>query len=279
MSYRTIRFDVVDGVATITLDRPAQRNAFGDGMGDELVDAYRRCDADDDVRAVVLTGTPPAFCAGADLAGGGETFAAPSDPGRFRARALEVAAWDVRKPVIAAVNGHAIGLGLTLALQCDIRIFATDAVYGVVQARRGVLGDAYSHWTLPRIAGLSAAAEILLTGTTFDGHEAERLRICSRALPNDEVLAAAHSMARDIADHVAPLSAAASKRLLWESWTADRAAVEQLETDLHLALMGHHDSREGVLAFIERRRPEFTGSVSEEWSRVWPTPEPHADKN
>lgn len=157
MNYRTIRFDVVDGVATITLDRPAQRNAFGDGMGDELVDAYRRCDADDDVRAVVLTGTPPAFCAGADLAGGGDTFAAPSDPGRFRARALEMAAWDVRKPVIAAVNGHAIGLGLTLALQCDIRIFATDAVYGVVQARRGVLGDAYSHWTLPRIAGHSAA--------------------------------------------------------------------------------------------------------------------------
>src|SRR6476661_7904183 len=156
MTYRTILFEVADGVATITLNRPAQRNAFGDGMGDELADAYRRSDEDPTIRAVVLTGTPPAFCSGADLADGGATFR-KRDEATFSARGLEMRAWDIRKPVIAAVNGHAIGIGFTMTLQCDIRFFAADAKYGIVQVRRGVVGDGYSHWTLPRIAGMSGA--------------------------------------------------------------------------------------------------------------------------
>lgn len=263
MEYRTILFDVADGVATIALNRPAQRNAFGDGMGDELSAAFRRCDADDEIRAVVLTGTPPAFCAGADLSSGGDTFGTPG--ATFSAAALAVPAWEVRKPVIAAVNGHAIGLGFTLTLQCDIRIYAADAKYGLVQPRRGVMGDAYSHWTLPRIAGHAAAAEILLSGRTFDGAEAKELRVCSRVLPNDEVLPAAVELARDIATNVAPMSAALSKRLLWASWQMDRAAVERAETEAHLAIMGKPDAREGVMAFLERRDPVWSGSVSADW--------------
>jgi enoyl-CoA hydratase/carnithine racemase len=256
-TYRTLLFQVDGGVATITLNRPRQRNAVGDGMAEELADAYRWCDRAETVRAVVLTGTPPAFCAGADLAAGEDTFTRPG-PG-FSAAGTDVPAWAVGKPVIAAVNGHAIGLGLTLALQCDIRIFAADARYGVVQVRRGMVGDAYSHWVLPRLVGLSNAAEILLTGATFDGHRAVELGLGSRVLDADRVLPAALEMARDIAVHAAPASVAASKALLWESFDLDRAGVGARETEIHLELMGRDDAREGVRAFIERRPPRWTG--------------------
>jgi enoyl-CoA hydratase/carnithine racemase len=258
----TVLFEVADGVATITLHRPEVRNAFGAGMGEALADAYRRCDTDDAIRAVVLTGTPPAFCAGADMSTRGSTFAKRDDT-TFSAAAVSMPAWEVRKPVIAAVNGHAIGVGFTLALQCDIRFFAADAKYGIVQVRRGVMGDAYSHWTLPRIAGMSAAAEILLTGRMFDGHEAFALGVCSRVLPNDEVLPAALELARDIAANAAPLSVAFSKRLLWESWSLTPADVEARETAHHHTLMGHPDAREGVEAFLEQRPPRWRGRSSD----------------
>ncbi len=255
----TVRFEANDGVATITLHRPEVRNAFGAGMAQALHDALVRCDRDDAIRTVVITGTPPAFCAGADLSAGGSTFGATDV--NFSAAALPMPVWKVRKLVIAAVNGHAIGVGLTIALQCDVRIFAADAKYGVVQVRRGVMGDAYSHWTLPRIAGMSAAAEILLTGRTFDGHEACAYGLCSRVLPNDEVLPAALELARDAAVNTAPLSVAYSKRLLWDSWDLTPAEVEQRETDAHHQLMGSPDATEGVVAFLERRPPHWQGRL------------------
>jgi enoyl-CoA hydratase/carnithine racemase len=256
--YRTLRLVIDGGVATITLDRPAQRNAVGDGMRDELADAYLTCERDDAVRAIVLTGAPPAFCAGADLAAGADTFAAP-DAG-FSAAGIDVPAWSLSKPVIAAVNGHAIGLGLTLALQCDIRFFAADARYGVVQVRRGVVGDAYAHWVLPRLVGIANAAEILLTGATFDGRRAVELGLGSRALDAAAVLPAALALAADIAENTAPMSVAASKRLLWESFDLDREAVGRRETEIHLALMNHDDAREGVRAFLAGRAPVWTGA-------------------
>jgi enoyl-CoA hydratase/carnithine racemase len=255
--YRTLQTTVFGGVATVTLNRPARRNAVGDGMRDELADAYRRCDAADDVRVIVLTGTPPAFCSGADLTAGESTFAAPE--AGFSAAGLDVPAFTLNKPVIAAVNGHAIGLGLTLALQCDVRIFAADATYGVVQVRRGVVGDAYSHWVLPRLVGVARAAEVLLTGATFDGHRAVELGLGSRVLPADEVLPAAQALAADIATNTAPMSVAASKRLLWNAFDLDHAAVGARETEIHLALMGHDDAAEGVRAHLERRAPRWSG--------------------
>lgn len=257
-TYRTLTVSAERGVATITLNRPRQRNAVGDGMREELAEAYRRADADDAVRVVVLTGAPPAFCAGADLAAGDRTFTDPA--AGFSAAGIAVPAWSLAKPVIAAVNGHALGLGLTLALQCDIRIFAADGRYGVVQVRRGVVGDAYSHWVLPRLVGLSTAAEILLTGATFDGHRAVAMGLGSRVLPADEVLPAALDLARDIADNTAPQSVAASKRLLWQSFDLDREEVGARETDIHLELMRHDDAREGVRAFLQTRPPRWTGS-------------------
>ena len=252
-----MRVSVENSVALITLDRPQQRNAFGGGMRDELADAYLRCDADDAIRVIVLTGSPPAFCAGADLGAGEQTF---TEPGRqFSAAGLAVPAWSLDKPVIAAVNGHAIGIGLTLALQCDIRIFAAEARYGVVQTRRGMVGDAYSHWVLPRLVGLANAAEILLTGATFDGHRAVALGLGSRVLPAEQVLPAALELAHDIAVNTAPMSVAASKRLLWDSYDLDRAGVGARETEIHLRLMAHDDAREGVRALVERRDPRWTG--------------------
>ncbi len=262
MTADPVLFDVADGVATLTLNEPRKRNAFSGHMARALSDAYRRCDADDDIRAVVLTGTPPAFCAGADLSEGGATFR-KRDDASFSAAAVDVPAWQVRKPTIAAVNGHAIGVGLTLTLQCDIRIFAADATYGIVQVRRGVMGDGFSHWTLPRIAGMSGAAEILLTGRTFDGHEAKELGLCRHVLPNREVLPAAVDMARDIAVNTAPLSVAYSKQLLWRTWQCNADEVEQLETAYHHRLMGEPDAREGVLAFLERRPPRWQGKIYE----------------
>ncbi len=258
-----ITVEVDRGVALITLNRPAQRNAYRARMGEELGAAYRSCDADNDVRVVVLTGTPPAFCAGADLSRGEGTFGRPDES--FTAAAVDPPAWAVRKPVIAAVNGHAIGLGLTLALQCDIRFVAADARYGVVQVRRGVLPDAFSHWTLPRIAGLAAAAEVLLTGRTFDGHEAKELGLASRCLPADEVLPAALDLAHDIAVNVAPLSAALSKHLLWQATGLGPDDVGRLETAYHRVVMGGPDAKEGVMAFLERRDPDWTGRVPRDW--------------
>jgi enoyl-CoA hydratase/carnithine racemase len=254
VTYRTLLFEVDDGVAVITLHRPEVRNAFGGGMGEELSDAFRRCDLDDGIRAVVLTGTPPAFCAGADLTAGGDTFA-PRDEEGFSAAAVPMPPWDVRKLVIAAVNGHAIGVGFTITLQCDIRIVAAEATCGVVQVRRGVMGDGYSHWTLPRLVGQSAAAEILLTGRTFDGHQLHRMGLCSQ-----------------VADNAAPLSVAVSKRLLWDTWGRSRDEVEELETALHHHLMAHPDAREGVLSFLERRPPSWQGSPATQFPE-WPTAE------
>lgn len=254
-----VRYEVNERVAVITLDRPAQRNAFGDGMGAALAAAYRRADADDSVRCVVLTGTPPAFCAGADLTAGDTTFAGTS--AGFTAAGIDFPAWQVRKPVIAAVNGHAVGIGLTLALQCDLRIMADDARYGVVQVRRGVIGDAHSHWVLPRLIGIARSAEILLTGATFDGHRALELGIANRCVPRDDVLPTALQLARDIAINTAPLSVAASKELLWASYGLSIADVGRDETRHHIALMDHPDAREGVRAHLESRDPDWSGRL------------------
>ena len=264
MSDRDLLFESDGGVAQITLHRPERLNAFTAEMGRGLEEAYRRCDEDDDIRAVVVTGAGRAFCAGADLSRGAETFAA-QEAGSFSAAAISFPAFRVRKPVIAAVNGHAIGVGLTLALQCDVRILAREGKYGVVQVRRGVVPDAYSHWTLPRLVGLARAADILITGRTFGGDEAYDLGIASRVLPAAEVLPAALEIAADIAANVAPLSAALSKQLLWQSFALTADEVEERETALHLHLMGKADAHEGPMAYLEKRPPRWTLRVKKDW--------------
>ena len=258
-----------DGVLVATLNRPDTRNAFSGAMGRALGALYRRADVDDAIRVVVITGTPPAFCAGADFSNGSDVFE-KSDAPAFSANPVDPPAWRIRKPVIAAVNGHAIGIGFTLTLHCDIRFMALDAKYGIVQVRRGVMPDAMSHWTLPRIAGFATAADLLLTGRTFTGAEARELGVASKVLPNDEVLPHALEVAHDIAVNTAPLSVAVSKRLLWGSFAMSPDEVDRAETELHHHLMGEADSREGVMAFLERREPQWTLSADGDWPDAWP---------
>jgi enoyl-CoA hydratase/carnithine racemase len=269
MAYQDIRFELDGGVALVTLHRPEQRNAFSGTMGVELGAAYTECDRNDDVRAVVVTGAGDAFCAGADLAPRGDTFArrAESD---FSAAGIEPPAFAIRKPVIAAVNGHAVGIGLTLAMQCDVRIFALEGKYGFLHVRRGVIPDAYSHWTVPRAIGFARTADLFLTGRTFRGEEAAQLGIASRALPAAEVLPAALEVARDIAANTAPLSVALCKRLLWEGHALSVDDVGRKETALHNVVMGEPDALEGVMSFLERRAPRWQLRVSRDWPKEWP---------
>ena len=261
---------VEDGVALITLNRPDQRNAFSGAMGVELGRAYEACDADDDVRAVVLTGAGGAFCVGADFGEtGGDTFA-KQDEQSFRASPVEPPAFRIRKPVIAAVNGHAVGIGLTLPMQCDVRIFASEGKYGFLHTRRGVLPDAYAHWTVPLAIGFARTVELFLTGRRFDGAEAGRLGLAHEVLPASRVLDRALEMAQEIATSVAPLSAAVCKRLLWESRQLDADRIQEMETALHHVVMGQPDAQEGVMAFLERRDPEWKLRVSRDFPDPWP---------
>ena len=267
---RDLAVEVSHGVAVLTLNRPERLNAYTGEMGRLLGEAYQACDNDDDVRAVVLTGAGSAFCVGADFSADEEPFASRHDDAGFTASPIRPAAFEIRKPVIAAVNGHAIGIGLTIALQADIRIFAEDAKCGVVQVRRGVIPDCMSHWTIPHLAGLTAAADILLTGRRFLGAEALSLGLATSALPADSVLPRAMAVATDIAENVAPMSAALSKRLLWDTvingYTPRQVA--SLETQLHHRVMGSADAREGVAAFVEKRPPRWSTSVSAEWTEL-----------
>lgn len=255
MSDAHVVVEVTGQVAIVTLNRPEALNTFTGRMGRELGEAYAACDLDDAVRAVVVTGAGRAFCAGADLTPRGETFASPGE--EFSSSPIHPPAWDVRKPVIAAMNGHAVGIGLSLAMQCDLRLVAEDAKLGFVHVRRGVIPDVHAHWTVPRVVGLARAADLLLTGRMFRGTEAAELGLANRALPSDEILPAALEIARDIAVNTAPVSVALSKRLLWASPTLDREEVNRLETEYHRHVMGTADAREGVLAYVEKRLPNW----------------------
>lgn len=261
----SVLFEVDDeGVALITLNRPDRLNAVSGDMLERLEALYRRCDADDDVRAVVVTGAGRAFCAGADLTDAASTFDI-SGLDDFSSSAIAFPAFRIRKLVVAAVGGHAIGLGMTLAMQCDLRLFALEGKYGIVQVRRGVLGDAYSHWTVVRLVGLARAAELMLTGRTFRGEELEPLGVANRVLPAAEVLPAALEIARDNAIHAAPLSVAVSKRLLWDSLELTADQVEHRETELHKHVMTRPDAIEGPVAHVERRRPNWQLRVARDW--------------
>jgi enoyl-CoA hydratase/carnithine racemase len=253
------------GVAVITLDRPDRLNALSAVMMEQLATAYAACDADADVRVVVLTGAGRAFCSGADLQRTGGAFRGVADPDSFRSSPVRPAAFELCKPVVAAINGHAIGLGMTLALQCDLRLMADDAKWGVVQVRRGMVGDAHSHFTLVRAVGVARAAEILLGGTTFAATDALRLGVASRVLPADEVLDASLALANDMATNASPLSMALSKRILWASADgADAATIDEMERQAHLHLLGTSDAIEGGRAFVERRSPQFTSRVPDD---------------
>src|SRR3989441_11210084 len=224
MSFETLLYDVADGIATLTLNRPDRLNAVNATVIRELVAAFDRADADDGVRAVIVTGAGRAFCAGADLGGGAKTFDGRGDtPEAHRdgGGVVTLRIFDMKKPVIAAINGAAVGFGITLTLPMDVRLASTEAKIGFVFARRGVVPEACSTWFLPRVVGIAQAAEWTYTGRVFDADEALRARLVSQVVAPDALLPTARTLAREIADNTSAVSVALSRQLLWKLLGAD----------------------------------------------------------
>jgi len=270
-SFETLQYAVEDGVATITLNRPDRLNAFTPQMMHELIAAFDATDADDAVRAVIVTGAGRAYCAGADLAAGGSTFDFEK---RYGATAANTAHRDgggrvslrifrSLKPVISAVNGAAVGVGVTMQLPMDIRLASTDAKFGFVFARRGITPEAASSWFLSRVVGISTALEWCYTGRVFSAQEAlERGLVRSLHAPED-LLPAARALAREIADNAAPVSVAISRQLIWRMAGASHPMeAHKLDSRAIQSRGRSADVKEGVDAFLDKRQAHFPERVS-----------------
>jgi enoyl-CoA hydratase/carnithine racemase len=271
--FTQIRYEVADRVLTVTLDRPERLNAWTGLMQAELLAAADAWDADDDIRAVIVTGAGRAFCAGADLASGGDTFdwsdreGTPRDGGgTFTTRLFEST-----KPVIAAINGSAVGVGLTMTLPMDVRFVAQGAKLGFVFARRGIVPEAASSWFLPRLVGISRAMEWVATGRIFGADEALEAGLVRAVLAPDEVLGGARALAREIADKAAPVSVALARRLLWTGLGLSHPMEAHRADSRAMYARGRSaDAREGVTAFLEKRDAEFPDRVGDGLPDVFP---------
>jgi enoyl-CoA hydratase/carnithine racemase len=261
----TVAFSLDDaGVATVLLNRPEHRNTINAQLLHDLSDVLRNCDRTADVRVVVLSGAGPVFCTGSELSGDG-SFGGPRVEGPPPAW---LSPYQMRKPVIAAINGHAVGAGLTLAMQCDIRIVATDAKLGFPFTKLGVIGEWMGHWTAVRYLGIARAAELFFTGRLFSGMEAESWGLANVAVPAADVMSTALAMAQQIALN-APVSLAVTKRLLWEAVAADRGQSGSDEHRLLDVLLERPDAAEGVRAFLDKRPPSWLGSTATDLPN-WP---------
>jgi enoyl-CoA hydratase/carnithine racemase len=275
---REILYDVEDHVCTVTLDRPGRLNAVTSTMIEELLDAFSRADEDDRVRAVIVTGAGRAFCAGADLSGGGRTFdrgarGGAQSPGEHRDGGGRVALriFDMKKPVIAAINGPAVGFGITMTLPMDIRIASTDARIGFVFARRGVVPEACSTWFLPRLVGIARAAEWVYTGRVFGAEEARDGGLVSHLVEPDRLLATARGLAREIAANTSAISVALSRQLMWRLLGADHPMDAHRLDSRCMEWTGRSaDAYEGVSAFLEKRAPRFTLRPSADMPPFYP---------
>lgn len=261
MPYEHIRLERCGPVELVTLYRPERMNAWTWQMASELLQAFSVADADDGVRAIVVTGHGNAFCAGADLGGGSETFSGRSSEvgtvDHKQATRCAVQARQTKTPIIAAINGAAVGAGLTQTMAWDLRVAADDAKLGFVFNRRGIMPDADLLWTIPRMIGYGAAMDVLLTGRIFSGAEGKELGLINRSVPKADVLETAMAMARDIAENTAPVSVAITKRLMYDFLNRDWPEADQLQRDLFAWTGQQPDAKEGVLAFLERRAPEW----------------------
>ena len=266
MSYEQILFEVMAGVATVTLNRPEHLNAWTQTMSRELGEAMRACDADDAIRAIIVTGAGRAFCAGADLSGGDKTFARTGTRADVPSRLVEpMWPFQVRKPVIAAINGHAVGVGITYPLLADIRLIADTAKVSFAMVRRGVLPELASHLTVAQVAGFSNAADLLLTGRTISAAEAVAMGLASQLLTVAELMPRAMAIASDVAANTAPVSVALCKQLLWEGLRERIPALMAKEGRLLGWLGTQADVKEGVMSFLEKRAPKFSMRVSREF--------------
>ncbi len=294
MTTDTIDLALAERVLTITLNRPDKLNAFDRAMMGELIAAFERADADDEVRAVIVTGAGRAFCAGADLSQGGRTFdyAARADRPDLRqalagsaSGGVDLGAEAVRdgggrvalrifeclKPVIAAVNGPAVGIGATMLLPMDIRLASASARFGFVFSRRGIVPEACSSWFLPRVVGISKALEWTFSGRVFDAAEALAGGLVSRVLPPDELLPAARALAREIADNAAPVSVALTRQMMWRMLGAGHPMdAHRIDSRAIFTRGASADAREGVTAFLEKRAANFPDRVSTDMPPFFP---------
>ncbi len=270
MSWETVGYEVDGGVATVTLNRPERLNAWNAALARDLSLALDTADRDDAVRAVVLTGAGRAFCAGADLEKGGATFDdSRNESRRDREDNPTRLPYQLRKPVIAAINGAAVGVGITYPLLADVRFVAADAKISFAFVRCGMMPELASHAILPKVVGLSNAADLLLTGRMISGVEAARLGLATAALPREEVLPAADERAREVL-LAAPVSVAIAKRMIWDNLLGDIAATTRKENRLFAWLGAQPDAAEGITSFLERRDPKWTMSAVGDFPD-WPT--------
>jgi enoyl-CoA hydratase/carnithine racemase len=266
MDYQQILYDIDSRVLTLTLNRPEKLNAFTETMRAELCDALDRADADDDVRAIIVTGAGRAFCAGADLSAGPRSFdreAGGPRPGETRWRdgggLLTLRLFNCKKPVIAAVNGAAVGVGVTMQLAMDIRIASSAARFGFVFNRRGIMPEACSGWFLPRIVGIAQALEWVYSGRVFPAEEALAGRLVSKVVPPDELLPVARAIAREIAENTSAVSTALSRQLMWRMLGAEHPMAAHRIDSRGVPFLGRSaDGHEGVASFLEKRPPRFT---------------------
>jgi enoyl-CoA hydratase/carnithine racemase len=276
---------VAGHVLTVTLDRPGRLNAFTAQMAAELIAAFDRADADDDVRAVVVTGAGRAFCAGADLAGGARTFDAAeraarraagapgpeAEPGRDTGGLVALRVFACAKPVIAAINGPAVGIGATMTLPMDVRLASTAARIGFVFTRRGIVPEAASSWFLPRVVGISRAMEWVTTGRVFAAAEALEGGLVRSVHPPDELLPAAYALAAEIAENAAPVSVALARQMMWRMLGADHPLEAHRVDSAAMVERGRSaDAAEGVTAFLEKRAARFPDRVSADMPAFYP---------
>jgi enoyl-CoA hydratase/carnithine racemase len=278
VDYQDITLDLADGIATITLNRPDKLNAFTGKMMHEIIDAFDRTDSDDSVKAVIVTGAGKGFCAGADLSSGGDTFAkggsdiqtkqgVPRDGGGL----VSLRIFNSLKPVIGAINGAAVGVGVTMTLPMDIRLASENAKFGFVFAKRGIVPEACSSYFLPRIVGIQQATEWVYTGRVFPAQEAKDARLVRSIHSPDDLLPAARELAREIADNTAPVSVALSRRMLWRMLGASHPMDAHRADSRGIQSRGRsNDSKEGVVSFLEKRAAVYPDRVSDGLPDIFP---------
>ena len=281
-NFETIRLEVEDGIATLTLNRPDKLNAFNTQMMQEMIAAFDQTDADDSVRVVIVTGSGRAFCAGADLSAGAATFDYSTRGGHDKeARTVEdvqrdggglltLRIYDSLKPVIAAVNGAAVGVGVTMQLAMDIRMASTDARYGFVFSRRVINPEACSSWFLPRLVGVQTALEWCYSGRVFPAQEAHDRGLVRSLHAPEDLLPAARALAREIADNTAPVSIALTRQLIWRMAGASHPMEAHMADSRGIQARGAMaDAKEGVTSFLEKRLPRYPDKVSTDLPDIW----------
>jgi enoyl-CoA hydratase/carnithine racemase len=292
MSFQTIQYELDEGIATLSLNRPEKLNAYNSVMMKELIAAFDKADGDDSVRAVIVTGTGRAFCSGVDLSGGAGALDFDKRPDKVELGSpiradgtidysheavrdnggrLTLRIFDCLKPVIAAVNGPAVGIGFTMTLPMDVRLASQTARFGAPFARRGVAPEAASTWFLPRLVGISRAMEWCISGRLFDAGEALAHGLVRSVLPPEQLLPAARALAHEMTSMSAPVSIALTRQLLWRGLTlSDPFDAHRIESRSVYALGRSPDAREGISAYLEKREVHFPGRVSQDMPDFYP---------